>query len=158
VPVELLPNLRRTIPPALKKNLKALAEAKVTVCVNVMVQAACPEPVAVVLLVVPENVPTSVPDAAALPRLLVMLVRSVLSAAKILMVLPATGATLEVMAVPVWLPMLAMVLTKLAHCVAVTVAPVLTVDKAVCPHPNEVAPVLHTLFTFAPDVVDANPL
>ena len=66
-----------------------------------MVQAACPEPVAVVLLVVPENVPTSVPDAAALPRLLVILVRSVLSAAKILMVLPATGAVLAVIVVPV---------------------------------------------------------
>jgi hypothetical protein len=58
----------------------------------------------VVLLVVPEKVPTSVPDAAALPRLLVMLVRSVLRAAKILMVLPATGAVLAVMVVPV-LPM-----------------------------------------------------
>ena len=110
-----MPNLRRTIPPALKKYLSASALAKVTVCVNVMVQAACPEPVAVVLLVVPENVPTSVPDAAALPRFVVMLVRSVLSAAKILMVLPATGGVLEVMAVPVWLPMLEMVLTKLAH-------------------------------------------
>jgi hypothetical protein len=87
-----------------------------------------------------------------------MLVRSVLSAAKILMVLPATGATLEVIRVPVWLPMLEMVLTKLAHCVAVTVAPALTVDRAVCPQPNEAEPVLHTLFTLAPDVVDANPL
>jgi hypothetical protein len=85
----------------LKKYLKASALANVTVCVNVMVQAACPEPVAVVLLVVPENVPTSVPDAAALPRLLVILVRSVLSAAKILMVLPATGAVLAVIVVPV---------------------------------------------------------
>jgi hypothetical protein len=142
----------------LKKYLSASALANVTVCVKVMVQAACPEPVAVVLLVVPENVPTSVPDAAALPRLVVMFVRSVLIAAKTEIVLPATGAVLEVIVVPVCDPILELVLTKLAHDVAVTVPPTLTVLKAVCPHPNDAAPVLHTLFTFAPEVVDAKPL
>jgi hypothetical protein len=50
------------------------------------------------------------------------------------------------------------VLTKLAHCVAVTVVPALTVDRAVCPHPNDADPVLQTLLTLAPEVVDANPL
>jgi hypothetical protein len=85
----------------LKKYLKASAEAKVTVWVKVMVQAACPEPVAVVLLVVPENVPTSVPDAAALPRLFVILVKSVLIAANTAIVCPAVGADLAVIVVPV---------------------------------------------------------
>lgn len=71
------------------------------VCVNVMVQALCPEPVAEVLLVVPENVPYSVPEAAALPRLVVTLVKSALSAAKIPIVSAATGAVLAVSAVEV---------------------------------------------------------
>jgi hypothetical protein len=101
VVLELLPYLRRTIPPALKKYLVAAALAKVTVCVNVIVQADCPDPVAEVLLVVPENVPYSVPDATALPRLVVMLVRSVFNAARILIVLPAVGADLLVIDVPV---------------------------------------------------------
>jgi uncharacterized membrane protein len=88
------------MPPALKKYLSALALANVTVCVNVIVQAFCPEPVADVCEVVPENVPYSVPDAAALPRALLQLVRSVLSAAKIAIVLPAVGADLLVIDVP----------------------------------------------------------
>jgi hypothetical protein len=50
----------------------------------------------VVLLVVPENTPYSVPDAAALPRLVVTLVMSALNAAKILIVVPAVGADLAV--------------------------------------------------------------
>jgi hypothetical protein len=61
-----------------------------------MVQAACPEPVAVVFEVVPENTPYSVPDAAALPRLVVTLVISVATLAKILIVVPAVGADLDV--------------------------------------------------------------
>ena len=56
------------------------------VWVKVMVQALPPEPVGFTWLVVPLNVPTSVPDATALPRLVVILVRSVFSAAKMLMV------------------------------------------------------------------------
>ena len=103
------------MPPALKKYLVASALANVTVCVNVIVQADCPDPVALVLLVVPENVPYSVPDAAALPRLVVMLVRSVFNAARMSMVCPAVGADLLVIAVPVWLPRLDMLLTRPAH-------------------------------------------
>jgi hypothetical protein len=38
-----------------------------------------------------------------------------LSAAKISMVLPATGGVLTVIVVPVWLPILLIVLTRLAH-------------------------------------------
>ena len=66
------------------------------VCVNVMVQADCPEPVAVVLLVVPVNVPYSVPTAAALLRLVVTEVMSALTLAKIPIVVPAVGADLDV--------------------------------------------------------------
>ena len=61
-----------------------------------MVHALVPVPVVVVLLVVPENTPYSVPEAAALPRLVVTLVKSVLSAAKIPIVSPAIGAVLDV--------------------------------------------------------------
>jgi hypothetical protein len=52
--------------------------------------------VAVVLEVVPENTPYSVPDAAALPRLVVTEVVSVLMLASTLIVLPVTGAVLDV--------------------------------------------------------------
>ena len=65
-----------------------------------MVQAVDPDPVAVVLDVVPENVPTSVPDAAALPRLVVQLLRSVCTAFNMVMVLPVTGAVRLVIVVP----------------------------------------------------------
>jgi hypothetical protein len=87
------------MPPAFQKYLAWSADGNVTVCVNVIVQADCPEPVALVLLVVPENVPYSVPDAAALPRLVVTLVISADSAAKILIVSPTVGAVLDVRAV-----------------------------------------------------------
>jgi hypothetical protein len=60
-----------------------------------------PVPVVVVLLVVPVNVPYAVPDAAALPRLVVTLVMSVLTLAKILIVLPTVGAVLDVRVVAV---------------------------------------------------------
>lgn len=88
------------MPPALKKYLKASADAKVTVWVNVMVQAAVPDPVAVVLEVVPVKMPYSVPDAAALPREPVSVLMSVATAFKMVIVLPATGAVRAVMAVP----------------------------------------------------------
>jgi hypothetical protein len=113
----------RTSPPAFQKYLAWFALGNVMVWVNVMVQAVCPEPVTVVFDVVPENTPYSVPLAAALPRLFVTLVKSVLSAAKILMVSPAMGDILEVSAVPVCRPAEARLLFKLDHCVAVTVAP-----------------------------------
>lgn len=131
VPVLDLPYWILTIPPAFQKYRAALADAKVTVWVKVIVQPAVPDPVAAVLDVVPEKVPTSVPDATALPRLLVMLVRSVFRAAKIVMVSPVTGADRAVIVVFVWLPMAAILLTSPAHWAAVTVPAALTVDKAV---------------------------
>lgn len=87
-------------PPALKKYLASAAEPNVTVWVKVMVQADCPDPVAEVLLVVPLKVPTSVPDAAALPREPVSVFRSVVMSLKIAMVLPVTGAVRAVIEVP----------------------------------------------------------
>ena len=88
------------MPPALKKYLKALADANVMVWVNVMVQAAVPDPVAVVFDVVPENTPYSVPDAAALPREPVSVLMSVATAFRMVIVLPATGAVRDVIVVP----------------------------------------------------------
>ena len=116
------------------------------VCVNVMVQAACPDPVPVVLLVVPENTPYSVPDAMALPRLVVTEVMSVLTLARIAIRFPVTGAVLDVRVVPVWVPDVAKLLTKVAQFVAVTVPLVATVAMSVCPHPASPEPVLHTRF------------
>ena len=49
--------------------------------------------------------------------------------------------------------MLASVLTKLAHCVAVTVLVALTVATALCPQPLSLAPVDQTSLTLAPAVV-----
>ena len=144
VPVELLPYLRRTIPPAFQKYRAWLALGKVTVCVKVMVQAACPEPVAVVLLVVPVNVPYSVPEDTALPRAVVTLVISVLTLAKIPIMFPVTGAVLDVRVVLVWVPDVARLLTIVAHCVAVTVPLAATVAMSVCPQPASPDPVLHT--------------
>jgi hypothetical protein len=134
-----------TRPPALKKYLAWSALGNVTVCVNVMVQAFCPDPVAVVFDVVPENVPIVVPEAAALPRLLVMVLMSVATLAKIAMVLPATGCVLDVKVELVCCPAVAKLATKVAHCVAVTVPPADTVDMAVCPQPLSPVPVPQTL-------------
>jgi hypothetical protein len=123
-----------------------LADGNVIVCVNVMVQAACPDPVAVVFEVVPVNTPYSVPDAMALPRLVVTEVISVLTLAKIPIRFPVTGAVLDVRVVPVCVPVVAKLLTKVAQFVAVTVPLVDTVEMSVCPHPASPAPVLHTRF------------
>jgi hypothetical protein len=101
VPVLLLPNLILTMPPALKKYLALAASAKVTVCVNVMVHVTPADPVAVVLLVVPEKVPYSVPDTTALPRFVVQLVKSALTAGNIAITAPAVGADREVRVVAV---------------------------------------------------------
>ena len=46
---------------------------------------------------------------------------------------PTVGAVRDVMLVPVWLAAVCIVLTKDAHCVAVTVPPVLTVASDDCP-------------------------
>ena len=70
------------------------------VWVNVMVQAAPPDPVAVVFDVVPVKSPMAVPDAAALPRENVSESMSVATALSMVMVLPATGAVRDVMVVP----------------------------------------------------------
>jgi hypothetical protein len=60
----------------------------------------------------------------------VILVKSVLTAERIEIKLPDTGAVREVIVVLVWLAIDVMVLTNVAHCVAVTVPPALTVDTA----------------------------
>ena len=112
-----------------------------------MVQAACPEPVGLIWLVVPVNVPYSAPEVTALPRLVVTLVISVCTLAKIPIMFPAVGAVLDVRVVLVWVPDVAKLLTIVAHCVAVTVlVPAVTVAMSVCPQPASPAPVLHTRF------------
>ena len=68
-----------------------------------------------VLATLPVQVLLVVPDAAALPRLVVQLVISVATLARIDMVLPATGAVRAVRVVLVWLPMLLSVLTRPDH-------------------------------------------
>jgi hypothetical protein len=128
----------------LKKYLAWSALGNVTVCVKVIVHALCPDPVAVVFEVVPENVPIVVPDAAALPRFCVMVLMSVATLAKIAMVLPATGCVLDVKVDPVCDPAADRLATKAAQLVAVTVPPTLTVDKAVWPHPLSPLPVDQT--------------
>lgn len=70
-------------------------------CVNVIVQAVLPVPVVVVLEVLPVNVLLVVPDDTALPRMVLMLVISVLILASTWIKLPVTGAVLEVIVVPV---------------------------------------------------------
>ena len=96
----LLPNSILILPPALKKYLAALADAKVIVWVNVIVHAVDPDPVAVVLDTDPVKVPYCVPLAAALPLLVVNVFKSVLRLARIVIVSPATGAVRDVMVVP----------------------------------------------------------
>ena len=100
---------------------------------------------AVVLLVVPENTPYSVPEAAALPRLRVIVLISVATLFKIVIVLPATGCVRDVKVELVCDPAVAKLATKAAQLVAVTVPPVLTVLRAVCPQPESPVPVLQTL-------------
>jgi hypothetical protein len=94
------------------------------------------------LLVVPEKVPNCVPELAALPRLVVQLVISVLTAGKMLITVPVVGADLDVKAVLVWAPDVARLLTKVAQLVAVTTPPVLTAAIDVCPQPESPDPVL----------------
>ena len=82
---------------------------------------------------VPDHPVNCDPTAAALLRLVVTLVISVLTAASIEIKVPAVGAVLAVREVLVWLPRLLKVLTREAHCVAVMVPAVLTVEMALCP-------------------------
>jgi hypothetical protein len=98
------------------------------VLVNVIVNA--PAAGAVVFELVPVQPVYCVPDPTALFLLVVMLVKSVLSAANIAISVPVVGADLAVMAVLVCEPILEIVFTKLAQLVAVTVPPALTVAKA----------------------------
>jgi len=67
---------------------------------------------------------------------LVMLVISVDRLFKIEMVLPVTGAVLDVILTPVWLLDVAKLLTKLAQLVAVTTPLVLTLLNVVWPQPK----------------------
>jgi hypothetical protein len=80
-----------------------------------VVPESLPEPVPDVLLDVPDQLVYWLPTAAALPRLVVTLVRSVLRLLKMLMVLPTTGAVRAVPDVLVWLNIELSVLTRLAH-------------------------------------------
>jgi hypothetical protein len=82
-----------------------------------------------------------------------MLVKSVLTAANTLIVVPVVGAALAVIAVFVCAPMLAVLLTKLAHCVADIVPAAETVATAVCPYA-----VFSTALRLAPAVVLTKPL
>jgi hypothetical protein len=92
-------------------------------------------PVAVVLEILPVQVELVVPELVANPRLIPTLVISVATLDKIATTPPVTGAVLEVNVVPVWLPAVARVLTKLAQLVAVTTPFELTALNAVCPQP-----------------------
>ena len=126
------------------------------VCVQVMVQAAPPEPVALVLAIDPVQVLLIVPEAAALPRLVVTLDMSVLTLAKIPITFPVTGAVLDVMVVLVCVPDVAKLLTSVDHCVAVTVPPVAAEVKAVWPQPLSPEPVAQ--MSFNPPAVVVNVL
>jgi hypothetical protein len=106
----------------------------------------------------PVHVELVVPEAAALPRFVVTLVMSEATLAKIDMVVPVTGAVRDVSVVLVWLPMLAKVLTRPAHCVAVTVLVAATVLNAVCPQPLSLEPVPQTSLMLLPEVVLTKPL
>ena len=79
--------------------------------------------------------------AAAFPRLVVTVVMSAATADNTVIVLPATGAVLEVNVELVWLPAEARLLTKVAHWVAVTVPPAATAVNDVCPQPLSPDPV-----------------
>jgi hypothetical protein len=96
-----------------------------------MLQGAVPLPVGLVLEILPLKVELVVPELVANPRLVVTLLISVATLAKIATTLPATGAVREVNVVPVWLPAVARVLTKLAQLVAATTPPEFTELNAV---------------------------
>ena len=66
-----------------------------------MVQGEAARPVGVVFAVLPDHVLLTALTPTALPRLVVMLVKSVLTAASTLITVPAVGADLAVIVVPV---------------------------------------------------------
>ena len=113
---------------------------------NTIVQAVWPEPVVPVLLVVPLAYPTSAPELVALPRLVVQLLISVCTLARIATIFPVTGAVLDVMVVVLWAPVVERLLTSVAQFVAVTIPDAATVAIEVCPQPASPDPVLHTRF------------
>ena len=131
LPVDVLELSSLIKPPPLKKYLAALAEPKVTVLVTVIVHEAPDLPA--VLEFVPVQAVYLVPCATALAALVVQLEISALTLANTEISVPAVGAALVVMVVPVWLPQELSVLTSDAHCVAVTVFPAETVPSAVWP-------------------------
>jgi hypothetical protein len=90
----------------------------------------------------PVQVELVVPELVANPRLVVQLLMSVDTLAKIFTTFPVTGAALDVMDVVVCPPVMERLLTRVAQLVAVTTALVATVPIAVCPHPESVEPVL----------------
>jgi hypothetical protein len=107
-----------------------------------MVHALVPLPVSVVLAIAPVHELLVVPELVAYPRLVLQLLISVATLAKILIRFPVTGAVLDVIDVVVWLPDVERVLTKVAQLVAVTRAAELTSPIAVCPQPDWPDPVL----------------
>ena len=85
------------------------------VCVQVIVHALPPDPVALVLAMLPVQVELIVPEAAALPRLVVTVVMSADTLAKMPIMFPVTGAVLDVSVELVCVPAVAKLLTKVAH-------------------------------------------
>ena len=85
-PVDVLFMYITNVPPAFQKYLAWSADGNVTVCVHVMVQALLPVPVVVVLAELPVHVNTRAACDGALPRLVLMFVMSVATAASTLIV------------------------------------------------------------------------
>jgi hypothetical protein len=100
-----------------------------------MVHAEVPLPVPVVLAVAPVQVELVVPELVANPRLVLQLLMSAATLAKIATTFPVTGAVLDVMVVVLWAPVVERLLTRVAQLVAVTVPAEATLDIAVCPQP-----------------------
>jgi hypothetical protein len=107
-----------------------------------MVQAEPPLPVPEVLAMLPVQVELVVPELVANPRLVVQLLMSVDTLAKIFTTFPVTGAALDVMDVVVCPPVMERLLTRVAQLVAVTTALALTALILDCPQPESVVPVL----------------
>ena len=103
-------------------------------------------PVVLVLAIDPVQVELVVPEAAALPRLVVTVVMSADTLAKIPTTLPVTGAVLDVRVELVCVPDVAKLLTSVAQLVAVTTPEVDTDDIAVCPQPLSPDPVAQISF------------
>jgi hypothetical protein len=94
VPVDVLLMSKRTRPPAFQKYLACAALPNVTVWRKEITHP--PVPTGAVLEILPVQVELVVPELVAYPRLVVTLLISVATLAKIATTLPVTGAVLEV--------------------------------------------------------------